>query len=237
MPVVEYYFQTQNHFFPLFHQASFMRLITKWYSPKSDQDRCTWAAILVVIALGLQHMSASSISDFGEAKRRSWINYCMKNSQSVLFELMAREEDLLGLQVILSLCMLFRDALVKKPAAMLLGMAMRLINALHLHSKDFAKHLSEEEVRQRSNVFWMANILDKVCNTENGQYAKRKTNMRFAIRVLAVRFVRLQLSSIPTSPLPHPLKTSRIMLVWFSQNRGTRSSAFFAIRSNLLPSL
>lgn len=159
MPIIDHYFDACNSVIPLFSEAHFMPLIARWYGKSPKRDRATWAAILVVIALGSRSLIPGS-SDPEELVERE--NYCMRNAQSVMSELVTRDEDLLGIQVLLALVMLFYNCSDLRPASILSSTAMRLVHRLQLQSSSSAQHFTAEEVQQRSRVFWNAYILDKV---------------------------------------------------------------------------
>ncbi|KAH8645769.1 fungal-specific transcription factor domain-containing protein [Xylariales sp. PMI_506] len=163
MPLIDHYFNLSNRVLPLFDQDSFMRLITAWYKPDAKHDRLSWAIILVVVALGLQSRFPGDAIEAStdQAKFAGLLDYCMRNAQSVIPELVARDEDLLGLRVILSLVLLFRSSGDLRPAAVLSGMAVTLCRRMHLHCSDVARHFTAEEAEQRSRVFWVLYIIDR----------------------------------------------------------------------------
>lgn len=157
IPLIDHYFHTINPSLPLFYQPSFMRTLSTFLS--SPHDRVSWSAILVVVALSLQSDYPAHIP---AQKRKTWVDYCMRNAQSVLAELTARDEDLLGLQVLVALTMLYRNSVDMRPASMLLGMAVRLVYQMQLHSRETAVYFSEEEVQLRADVFWVTYVMDMV---------------------------------------------------------------------------
>lgn len=134
-----------------------MRSLSTFLS--SPTDRATWSAILAVTALALQSDYPAHLP---AAKRKSWIDYCMRNAQSMLTELTARQEDLLGVQVIAALTQCFRSALDMRPASMLMGIAVRLAYQMQLYSQETAQYFSEEEAQQRMDVFWVIYVMDMV---------------------------------------------------------------------------
>lgn len=187
MPVIDHYFNTTNRFLPLFHQPTFMRRLTRWYTRATDRHTPSWAAILMVAALGLRsdiplpndaypnhhldyHQHNHDSPDQGlrsSAKDRiQWADYCLRNAQSALPELATRIDDLLGVQVLLALVMVFCCSSDLASAGVLMGSAVRLAHRLHLHSKDSEQYFNAQEIQERSRVFWLVYIFDKVsCNT------------------------------------------------------------------------
>lgn len=165
LPIVERYFQNANNVIPLFDQSSFMQLFNEYYTNSASCTRVKWAAIQVVVALGLRTPDA-------EASRRNpelltMGDECLKNAQSVLSDLVTHDEDLLGLQVLLGIVFLLQYSSDHKPASVVIVSAMRLVHRLELHSSEPAQHLSPEDVVQRSRVFWIAYALDKVSKLPN----------------------------------------------------------------------
>lgn len=163
MPAIDHFFEGVNTALPIFNQTAFMKMVTRWFSNQPKRDRLSWASILVVMALGLQSMPEGSQNTHQTATGETWLSYCMRNAQSTLPELMSRDEDLVGLQVIVSLALLFQGSVDFRPSSVLLGMAIRLTHRMQLHQKDPGRHYSEGEAQQRSNVFWITYLLDKVC--------------------------------------------------------------------------
>lgn len=162
MPIIDHYFDISNRALPIFDQACFMRLITGWYSKKPEHDKHKWAAILVVIAMGLQSQVPGDTISSTSTQDLELLDYCMRNAQSVIPELITRDEDLLGIQVILSLAILFRNSSDLRPASTLLGMVVKLAHRMQLHSSDLAQYLGTEDSKQGLRVCWIIYMLDKV---------------------------------------------------------------------------
>ncbi|KAH7002419.1 fungal-specific transcription factor domain-containing protein [Ilyonectria destructans] len=161
MPMIDHYFNCVNPSIPLFNQSSFMRMVVKWFSFGSKRDTASWAAILVVVGLGLQSPIPGHDSRFGSVESRDWTDYCMRNAQSAVSELVVRDEDLLGIQVLVALAMLFRNAFDIRPSGILLGMAVRLAHRMQLHFENSVQSFTADETLERSNVFWITYMVDK----------------------------------------------------------------------------
>lgn len=139
-----------------------MRLITGWYGKNPKRDKVTWAAILMIIALGIRSLPPGDTTICPiTLNKTDWVNYCMRNAQSAISELLNRDEDLLGIQTILSLAMLFHNSGDGRPAGVMVATAMKLVHRLQLQSET-DDHLTPVEAQQRSRVFWIAYMLDKV---------------------------------------------------------------------------
>lgn len=161
MPILDYYFRDENPSALLFDQASFMKLVTGWYSPRPKRCRAAWASILVVIALGLQTLVPDNNVRLTPTERSQLVNFCMRNAQTVLPELVMRDEDLVGVQVLTALAILFRTSFDLRPAGILIGMAVRLMHRMQLYSKDITQFFTADEMLERSSVFWVVYKLDK----------------------------------------------------------------------------
>lgn len=84
------------------------------------------------------------------------------NAQSTVGELMTRDQDLLGLQVLLGLVLLYQESKDPRPATLMVGAAVRLIHRLRFQSRDEIEALyTPNEGLHRSRLFWITYILDK----------------------------------------------------------------------------
>ncbi|KAG9255617.1 fungal-specific transcription factor domain-containing protein [Emericellopsis atlantica] len=163
MPYVDHYFNTFNRALPLFDQAVFMRMMRDWHhTDRPKRDRAIWAAILMVCAMGLRSpIPGDEAPTIDQRARTDWANRCMRNAQSVMSELVTREKDLLGVQVLLSLVCLFHNSSDSRPASVLVGTAVRLAQRLQLHSNASSRLYAPGEVLLRHRVFWIAYLFDK----------------------------------------------------------------------------
>lgn len=162
IPIVDHFFVTHNTVIPLFHQPTFMKMLNAWYHHHTSRDKATWAAIQIVLALGYRTPREGNADTPSLQIQKA--NQCLKNAQSVVSELVTREEDLLGVQILLGIVLLFQNSRDPKPASVIIGTAVRLAHRLQLHSNEATRFYSPEEVEQRSRVFWIAYTLDKVCS-------------------------------------------------------------------------
>jgi hypothetical protein len=160
LPAIEHYFQSTNNIIPLFDQLSFMQFFNDWYTVPTSRTRARWAAIQVVVALGLR----TAKSEAGEKRPGSvkMADAYLNDAQSALPELVTCDGDLIGLQALLGIVFLLQYSSDQKPASVVIVSAMRLVHRLELHSSRTAQQLASEEATQRSRVFWIAYALDKV---------------------------------------------------------------------------
>lgn len=84
------------------------------------------------------------------------------NTQKCIDDFMMRDDDILGIQGLLSLVILHQASPNSRPAFMLISTAIRLAHHLQLHTRSSHSNVSLEEGRQRDNIFWICYLLDKV---------------------------------------------------------------------------
>lgn len=162
LPVVEDYFRDFNFALPLFRQQEFMRMLYDFYLEREKPKRlgASWAAINVVLAIGYR-MRTIETNDVAIGFDDRKVKKCIDNAQKELDELVTREEDTLGIQVVLGLAILFQTNTDQKPASVLIGTAVRLAHRLQLHVKSSVSSFPPEVTRHRSNIFWLCYSLDK----------------------------------------------------------------------------
>ncbi|KAJ0164597.1 putative transcriptional regulatory protein [Colletotrichum tanaceti] len=160
MPVIDEFFGRYNSIMPLFDQETFMRMLSDWYSPCSQRSPAVWAAINIAIALGYR-CTLKEPGDVDALIEDQKVLHHMRNVQSVVSDLVTREEDLLGIQVLVGMVVLFQGTKDPKPASVLIGTAVRLAHRMQLHDRDSHRFFPPEIARQRSRVFWMVYVMDK----------------------------------------------------------------------------
>ncbi|KAI1268912.1 fungal-specific transcription factor domain-containing protein [Xylariaceae sp. FL1019] len=165
MPILDFYFKFVNIAVPLFDQSSIMSLVTRWYSTVPERSTASWGAITAIVGLTLESMPSSEyMKNYDHIEKSGWRDSCMRNVQSVVPELALRDEDLLGVQVLVALAMLFRSAFDLRPSAVFIGMAARLAHQMQLHCDNCASLFTDGEALERSNVFWATYMIDKEIN-------------------------------------------------------------------------
>ncbi|KAH8684112.1 fungal-specific transcription factor domain-containing protein [Ilyonectria robusta] len=159
LPTIDHYFAAFNQIIPLFHQNTFMKMLHSWYNDPTPRDRGAWAAVQIVMALGYRMPRLTATDTVSVQIDKA--DRCLKSAQAVISELVTRDEDLLGVQILLGIVMLFQNSRDPKPASVIIGTAVRLAHKLGLHSAEASKLFSVEEAEQRSRVLWIAYSLDK----------------------------------------------------------------------------
>ncbi|KAI1121204.1 fungal-specific transcription factor domain-containing protein [Nemania abortiva] len=155
MPIIERYLSTFNSLLPLFHPEELLQTVRAWYQNPNTGDIVTWAVVNVVLALAHHTNSLGDRSPIGSTT--TFLN----NVQSALTEIIMRDTDLVSVQVLLGMAVLFWTAENLGPALIYIGTALRLAHKLGLHMRKGSEHCSRTEKLQRDRVFWMAYILDR----------------------------------------------------------------------------
>ncbi|KAH8907644.1 hypothetical protein BR93DRAFT_865622, partial [Coniochaeta sp. PMI_546] len=156
LPSVSEYFATSNRVVPLFHEPTFMRMLRGWYlTPTTQQDPAVWAAINIVLALSRRHTYIDISSP------RGTLDVAVRNAQAVLNQLVTRDEDLLGIQVVLGLAFIFYGTSDPKPATVLIATAVRLAHVLRINTLQGSNHMDPDIVKQRQRIFWILYVLDR----------------------------------------------------------------------------
>jgi hypothetical protein len=171
LPAVEKYLATLNSVMPLFHPGRLLQSLRICYAPLPSQSNCstsTWTAINVVLALA---HSCHIPSDQATTPSRNAAAYYLNKAQSVLTEVIMGEADIVNVQVLLGLAMLFQGTRNWKPAATLSAIALRLAHELGLHARrsSSSENLSASDMLERDRVFWIAYIIDRDISMRTGQ--------------------------------------------------------------------
>ncbi|KAK3395139.1 fungal-specific transcription factor domain-containing protein [Podospora didyma] len=160
-PIIEGYFRHINSAIPLFSESAFVRKLNEWYTFPSRRTRAVWAAVNIVLALGSKVLTNPTL-DVDFRVEDTNLSVYINNAQSVLAELVTREEDLLGLQVMLGLVMLMRSSKDPRPAVVLVGAALRLAHRLRFQSRyELETRYTPDEGLHRCRLFWITYMLDK----------------------------------------------------------------------------
>ena len=154
LSATEAYLTTLNAVLPLFHPGRLLQLINNWYTYPGRRERTTWAAINVVLALAHRRIPPD------EATLSESAAYYLHNAQTVLSEVIMGDADLLNVQILIGMVILFQGTQDLKPATMLIAIALRLAHELGLHTRR-TEPLDTSQVLERDRVFWIAYLLDR----------------------------------------------------------------------------
>ncbi|KAF5555886.1 transcriptional activator Mut3p [Fusarium mexicanum] len=152
MAVLERHFESYGRYMPLFDKGCFMKMTADWYLETGRKELIPWAAINLVLAMTYRIVDDVPIEEPKLAQ-------CMRTVQSVTTELMAWSGDILGLQILLGMVILFQGTTNPQLAIVLIGSAIRLAQSMGLPSTRTSHDWDESA--QRHRVFWIAYILDK----------------------------------------------------------------------------
>ncbi|KAF5568586.1 transcriptional activator Mut3p [Fusarium napiforme] len=154
LPLVDNYFRNYNTIIPLFEENAFMRMLLDWYSSSTKRSTVAWAAINVVLAINYRILEGKTMDDPAFARS-------VRNVRSVMSELMMHGQDLMGLQVLLGMVILFQGSSEVQLAIVLIGSVIRLAQSLRLNSKKALKGLTASEQAHRTRLFWLTYVYDR----------------------------------------------------------------------------
>lgn len=152
------YFRTLNRLFPLYHEATFMKMVEWQYTQQTCDDAARWASINIIISLAYEYRY-SNTQKSEKDREKAWLYY--KNAMSVFAELTLRRTDLLSVQALLGMALFLRGNSGTQSALPIITAAIRSSHRLGLHRNIPRPHLPVAEQEQRKRVFWIAYILDQ----------------------------------------------------------------------------
>ncbi|RWA14544.1 hypothetical protein EKO27_g582 [Xylaria grammica] len=137
--------------------ANYTSVITikSWYQNPHSRNPVTWAVTNVVLALA--HYTSDADPQTLTGGTATYLN----NVQSVLTDITIRETELVNVQILLGLVILFWAADDSGPALVFMGTAMRLAHKIGLQVRKSSQKCSPTLALQRNRVFWIAYILDR----------------------------------------------------------------------------
>ncbi|KAB8218947.1 fungal-specific transcription factor domain-containing protein [Aspergillus novoparasiticus] len=155
--LVAEYFSYFNVALPLFNKQRFLQRLETQYSWNPDSSPAWWAALNIVLALAERRKAELDPAHNGESRQIS-LGY-VKNALNVVVDLFLNTSDLLSVQATLGLALYFQDTANPQPLFMFSAAALRMAQAIGMHrSAHFG--LSESELEERRNVFWIAFSVD-----------------------------------------------------------------------------
>ncbi|KAI0893462.1 fungal-specific transcription factor domain-containing protein [Annulohypoxylon nitens] len=169
LPSVERYFEHTNSFIPLFDKSDFNRILMDWYHPSSNSGhdhlkthsrQTVFAAINVVVALSFRVPSSLS-QDLSLGEEHPMVELCMRNTERVVMDLINSAEDLVILQVLLGMMVLYLGSRNSQLVTTLVGSAVQLCHRLRLYSSEENADFQPLVKIKRERLFWITYILDK----------------------------------------------------------------------------
>ncbi|KAL8907611.1 MAG: hypothetical protein Q9171_005782 [Xanthocarpia ochracea] len=152
------FFDNFNCMFPLFHEPTFMHLVTRQYSRQPYEGSGWWASFNIALAIAHRIRVMSNLVP-QEEDNKAWMY--LKNAMGVLTELTMRNLDLLSVQALLGMAMFLLGTPNPQPSFFLVAAAIRLANSIGLHKRGSGFNLNPVEIEQRKRVFWIGYLLDK----------------------------------------------------------------------------
>lgn len=145
------FFDHFNSIFPLYNRASFDEFLEHQYSGQPLGGVEWYASLNVVLCLG------SMILLVDERQSQGYF----RNACGCFIDLMFKGSNLMALQAICGLAMIQQFYLEPENVYILSATASRLAYAMGLHHKLGGFGLSQQDVQQRYNVFWIVYVMDK----------------------------------------------------------------------------
>ncbi|KAJ5649474.1 uncharacterized protein N7484_003197 [Penicillium longicatenatum] len=156
--LIKDFFRTANRLFPIFHEASFMKMVEWQYTQQTCDDAARWASINMVICLAYEYRFSNSLKP---EKDREKARLYFKNAMSVFTELALRRTDLLSVQALISMGFFLRGNSGTQSALPFMTAAMRSCQRMGLHRNIERPDLSPAQQEQRRRVFWVAFTVDQ----------------------------------------------------------------------------
>ncbi|KAL2213737.1 hypothetical protein CC79DRAFT_1352549 [Sarocladium strictum] len=148
--LVRYFLHGPNEAMPIYDTSSFMRMLHSWRRNPEDRDDASWALINAVLALSAQQQGHSEIA------RDS-----LQRAQSVLNSMVTRDEDLKGIQLLLTLIAIFIGTPHPQPICFLIATAVKLAHRLKLHDREARGTVDAELALQMDRLFRITYIYDR----------------------------------------------------------------------------
>ncbi|KAE8167573.1 fungal-specific transcription factor domain-containing protein [Aspergillus tamarii] len=165
LQLVGEYFGSFNRVIPLFDEATFTRLVDKQFGWNPDENPSWWASLNVVLASAYRER-AQKLPDGSEEWKKSMGH--IRNALNVVVEFFMRAADLLAVQAMLGLALLFQNTPNPQPLFMFAAAAMRLSQSIGLH-RNQTLGLSPSHIEERRRTFWVAFILDADISHRTGR--------------------------------------------------------------------
>ncbi|KAJ5524330.1 hypothetical protein N7494_010980 [Penicillium frequentans] len=156
--LIKDFFRTANRLFPIYHEASFMKMVEWQYTQQTCDDAARWASINIVICLAYEYRFSNSLKP---EKDREKARLYFKNAMSVFTELALRRTDLLSVQALISMGFFLRGNSGTQYALPFMTAAMRSCQRMGLHRNIPRPDLSPAQQEQRRRVFWVAFTVDQ----------------------------------------------------------------------------
>jgi hypothetical protein len=159
LPLIHLYFASFNQVFPLFHEPSFMVLISERYLATGLEDPAWWGSINIVLSQGYS-LRAMGPTRGPDDEQKSMIY--LRNASIVGPQIMMWGADLLSLQALLGMAIAVHGTPTPGCFAILVAAAVRLAYMIGLHrQQEYDPALTPIEIDQRKRVFWITYVLDK----------------------------------------------------------------------------
>lgn len=165
--VVDDYFTSVNCCYPIFDPTDFDSILDSHLVEHDTtsicRDEATWAAISIVLALGLQSRTHPQWLPCGQPPKSEDIpeTQYLRNARSQLEALLSRTGDLKGIQVLLGIALYISRTGDPTPSQYLIASAVKMSYRLGLHTSQNAQGFGQQVCAERNRLFWIVYILDR----------------------------------------------------------------------------
>ena len=164
--LVDEAFKSFNATFPIFDAQSFLQLLRNHYSESGSSDPGCWACINVVFALAHRFRAMRTLE--AENENSAACGY-MQNALAVISELTMLHNSLPAVQALLGMTIVLQGTPNPRLCSVLIAACIRLAQTMGLHRKNQDQTLTEAEIEERKNVFWIAYSIDRDISLRTGQ--------------------------------------------------------------------
>ncbi|KAG4031278.1 hypothetical protein MFRU_009g00680 [Monilinia fructicola] len=167
--IMEFIFDRLIPSFPLFDRKTFMERYSRQYPVKCSEDPAWYACLNVCFAIasiirkedlpGNSPPSGNSPSP-GGLENLAWWRW-LRNAASTFVDLQFGPPSLLAVQALTGLAFILDTLSDSYPCSVVSAATIRLAQAIGLHRNISYSGLSEAEIEQRRNVFWIAVMIER----------------------------------------------------------------------------
>lgn len=158
---VQYYFNSYNSIFPLFDRGVFDKSYDLQYSGNPPSGPAWYACLNIVLCIGCLLFRVRPQGEPNNSPGElDWKKY-FRNASSCFTDLLFEDGSLQAIQAIVGMAVVQQISLQPQAVYILTAAAGRLVHGIGLHRNFNDLGLSQVEIKQRNNVFWIVYFLDK----------------------------------------------------------------------------
>ena len=159
MHLVQGYFASSNHLFPIFDKHIFMLRMGEEYPPGKHSDLVWWSTVVTVLCYA-HRLRAMSRPLQAEVENQEACRYIWE-ALDVAPKLTYAKPSIGSAQVLLGIASILRGTAMPDPAPMLVSVAIRMLQDLDAQKEESREDTTFCVRKERERIFWIAYILDK----------------------------------------------------------------------------